>query len=124
MQMAKPGVTEFSTRWELIVDLFLELTQEGFEVVIPLALEEDSIVLEYFAQQGVDLASEHECYVYLLGMANTIENLLNAYKFELVSKNELMNAITAMMQVLAYIRPFIPEDIFIQYLNIAVPDDV
>lgn len=122
--MAKPGVTEFSNRWELIVDLFQELTQEGIEVLIPLAIEEHSLVLEYFAQQGVDLTSEHECYIYLLGTANFLENLFSEYKNNRVSKGELANAVSAIMQVLAYIRPFIPEDIFLQYLNIAVSDDV
>ncbi len=121
--MAQPGVTQFSTRWEMIVDFLSELAQEGFDVVIPIAPEESSLVLEYFAQQAVDLSDEHQCYVYLLGMASVVESLLSSYKNNEVSTAELKNALSAMLDNLAYIRSFLPEELFIRFLTLGGNDD-
>ncbi len=114
--MAKPGVTEFSTRWELVADLLNELSQLNFSISIAEVPMDADIVLDELREQGIDVTNEHECYVFVMGMCNLVEALLTSHQHGNVPRDELMGAVSRMLGILSFIRNYLPQDIFVRYL--------
>lgn len=114
--MTQPGVTQFSTRWELVTDLLAELTEHNMEIFIAEIPEDVDIVLDELQDQGINLANEHECYVFVMGMCNLVEAQLISHKDGSLPRDELIGSVGRMLGIMAFIRPFLPEDIFIRYL--------
>ncbi len=114
--MPQPGVTQFSTRWELVSDLLEALKDENVIISIAQLPDDADIVLDELTQQGINLANEHECFVFVMGMCHLVEAELTSYQHGLLPRDELLSTVARMLGIFAIIRAFLPQHIFIRYL--------
>lgn len=114
--MTKPGVTEFSTRWELVVDLLETLQANHINASIGPVEDHHQLILDTMQEQGINLLDEHECYAYVLGMCSIVENVWSLHKAGNVSIDEVATVVAALRATLAVIRPFLPEAYFTRFL--------
>jgi hypothetical protein len=109
-------VSEFATRWELVVDLFETLSRLQLNISIAEVPEDADVVQEYLAGQGINLRDEHQCYVFVMGMCNLVEAMHTSFEAGNVPRDELISALARLLGILAHIRQFLPQEIFTRFL--------
>lgn len=109
---------EFSTRWELIIDLFDELQEERQLNCAIGPTEEDHIyVLDQYEEQGIDLQNERELFIFVLGMCNIVEVQFRQVEAGSLPVDELVSSLAVLRSTLAILRPFLPLEYFTRFLE-------
>lgn len=114
--LAEPGVQNFRTRWELVVDLLDELqNQHGISCAIAEPPAGRDLVLDQMQEQGINLRIEKELYIYVVGMSCIVEVLLEKFKTGEAPLDGLLSALAEVRSYLSAIREFLPDAYFAKY---------